>query len=324
MTMDAAEIDLVRSSMRHIVVHCTPRTLADELVDSGWAELLDAEPEIAIGTLAEELGRCAGNAPVVELVLHHGLGLGLDPQTGVVLPALSRTITGPLAGPLPGRVVDDEVVVDGVVLAGHERARRFLVATEAGVMAVPATALSFRPTGAGDDHLGLCLVGGSAGRSEPIAPADRWASAVAVGRLALAAQLIGLADQMLTTTVEYVLQREQFGRPIGSFQTVKHRLADVRVATVAARSGVHTAWSDGTELSAIAALCLAARAQHLAATHCQQVHGGIAFTVEHGFHRYIRRGQLLSGLLGHPDDLTSRLGAHLIARREVPRTPELV
>ncbi|MEI8241331.1 MAG: acyl-CoA dehydrogenase, partial [Actinomycetota bacterium] len=54
-----------------------------------------------------------------------------------------------------------------------------------------------------------------------------------------------------------------------------------------------------------------------------QVHGGIAFTTEHGFHTLIRRGQSWLGLLGHPDDLTRLLGEHLVAHSVVPRTPQL-
>jgi alkylation response protein AidB-like acyl-CoA dehydrogenase len=129
---------------------------------------------------------------------------------------------------------------------------------------------------------------------------------------------------MLGDTIAYVMQREQFGRAIGSFQTVKHRLADVHIALCAARAGVIAAWEDGTSVSAAAAKCLAARAHRLASTHCHQVHGGIAFTVEHGFHRFIQRGHLLDGLLGTADDLVRQIGQHIVEANLVPRTPGLI
>ena len=148
-------------------------------------------------------------------------------------------------------------------------------------------------------------------------------AAVAIGRRALAAELVGLSERMLDDTVGYVVERHQFGRPIATFQTVKHRLADVKVATSAARAALRTAWIDDSPTSAVAAKCLAGRAQRVAAANCHQVHGGIAFTVEHGFHRFIRRGQLLDSLLGRADDLVRELGADLLERGRVPRTPPL-
>jgi alkylation response protein AidB-like acyl-CoA dehydrogenase len=136
--------------------------------------------------------------------------------------------------------------------------------------------------------------------------------------------LVGGAGQMLANTVEYVMQRHQYGRAIGSFQSVKHRLADVHVAITAARSGVAASWQHRDPLTAMAAKCLAGRAHQLASTHCHQVHGGIAFTTEHGFHRWIRRGQLLDSLLGTSAHLTDEIGRHLISSAAVPRVPALV
>ena len=65
------------------------------------------------------------------------------------------------------------------------------------------------------------------------------------------------------------------------------------------------------------------RAQHVASTHCFQVHGGIAFTVEHGFFQWVRRGLLLDQLLGGHERLTAELGRRLIERSGVPRVPQL-
>lgn len=132
---------------------------------------------------------------------------------------------------------------------------------------------------------------------------------------------------MLTDTLTYVTERHQYGRAIGSFQSVKHRLADVAVATTAARSALTAAWehadSDHAVTLAIAAKCLAGRAHALASTHCFQVHGGIAFTAEHGFQHWVRRGLTLDLLLGGHETLTRELGQRLMTTGDLPRLPRL-
>jgi hypothetical protein len=216
--------------------------------------------------------------------------------------------------------------IDGLVLAGYERAATFLVVGgDDAIFAVSREELQFQRVLGTDPDLRLHRAIGNLpdGATRAVAPADSWPGALAAGRLSLAAELVGLTERMLEDTVTYVLERHQFGRPIASFQTVKHRLADVRVAASAAQAGLRTAWIDRDPTSALAAKCLAGRAHRLAAAHCHQVHGGIAFTVEHGFHRLIRRGQMLDGLLGRADDLVSELGRQLLERGRVPRTPQL-
>jgi alkylation response protein AidB-like acyl-CoA dehydrogenase len=107
----------------------------------------------------------------------------------------------------------------------------------------------------------------------------------------LAAEAVGAADRVLERTVEYVGQREQFGRPVGSFQAVKHRLADVYVEVQAARSAAYyAAWaaSHGEPVSGLA-LAQALQALRSAAAEGIQLHGGIGFTWEHEVHLYFKR-----------------------------------
>jgi alkylation response protein AidB-like acyl-CoA dehydrogenase len=114
----------------------------------------------------------------------------------------------------------------------------------------------------------------------------------------LAAEQVGGADVALETAVEYAKLRVQFGRKIGSFQAIKHRLADVAVENDRARSAVeHAAWAAafGTaeqlqEAAAMAALVCGPAFVH-AAQESIQVHGGIGFTWEHQAHRYFRRAK---------------------------------
>ncbi|WP_338780147.1 acyl-CoA dehydrogenase family protein [Streptomyces sp. DG1A-41] len=107
----------------------------------------------------------------------------------------------------------------------------------------------------------------------------------------LAAEAVGAADRVLARTVEYVGQREQFGRPVGSFQAVKHRLADVYVQVQAARSAAYyAAWAAAhAETAGGLALAQALQALRSAAAEGVQLHGGIGFTWEHEVHLYFKR-----------------------------------
>ena len=113
----------------------------------------------------------------------------------------------------------------------------------------------------------------------------------------LAAQAVGAADRAVERTVAYARQREQFGRPIGSFQAVKHRLADVYVGVRAARSAAYyAAWAasarpgdEGGERVGGLALAQALEALRVAAGEGIQLHGGIGFTWEHEAHLYFKR-----------------------------------
>ncbi|MET9679804.1 acyl-CoA dehydrogenase family protein [Streptomyces coeruleorubidus] len=107
----------------------------------------------------------------------------------------------------------------------------------------------------------------------------------------LAAEAAGAAGRVLERTVEYVGQREQFGRPVGSFQAVKHRLADVYVQVQAARSAAYyAAWAtaQGERVGGLA-LAQALQALRSAAAEGIQLHGGIGFTWEHEVHLYFKR-----------------------------------
>ncbi|WP_416982699.1 acyl-CoA dehydrogenase family protein [Streptomyces sp. T028] len=107
----------------------------------------------------------------------------------------------------------------------------------------------------------------------------------------LACEAVGAADRALERTVEYLNQREQFGRAIGSFQAVQHRLAEVYVRGQAARSAAYyAAWATGRgERVGGLALAQALETLRLAAAEGIQLHGGIGFTWEHEAHLYFKR-----------------------------------
>lgn len=141
--------------------------------------------------------------------------------------------------------------------------------------------------------------------------AAAFGHAVAAGRLALAAESAGGAGQALKVAVEYAQQRVQFGREIGSFQAIKHLLADCFVneqsALSVARQSIEAYVAgepDAAELVAVAAFYCADRFVDVAATGIQ-VHGGIGFTVERAAHLYRRRAEANRHLLGRPEALKS-------------------
>jgi alkylation response protein AidB-like acyl-CoA dehydrogenase len=116
----------------------------------------------------------------------------------------------------------------------------------------------------------------------------------------------------------------QFGRPIGSFQAVRNRLADAHVARQGAASALESAWGvDDAFLAGLLAKSLAGRAARIAATQCQQVLAGIGFTAEHPFHRFMARALVLDSVLGSAAELPREIGAHLNSVGTIPRLVDL-
>jgi acyl-CoA dehydrogenase len=122
-------------------------------------------------------------------------------------------------------------------------------------------------------------------------------------RVALAAELIGTAQRALDGAVTYAKERRQFGRPIGSFQAIKHLLADRHVQLDAARMLVHAAAlaidaGDGGAEESAAAVVAACDAADATTGDALQVHGGIGFTWEHSSHVFLKRARARRVLLG--------------------------
>ncbi|MFB1296225.1 acyl-CoA dehydrogenase family protein [Mycobacterium sp. pW049] len=159
--------------------------------------------------------------------------------------------------------------------------------------------------------------------------ADRViAHALHVGGALLAVEQVGAAQHLLDLSVDYAKNRLQFGRPIGSFQAVKHRLADDLVALEHARStAFHAVWAltDGSDDPALAvsiaqATCSAAFVR--VATDAIQVHGGIGFTWEHQAHLYYKRAYTDAALLGSAEEHRARVAAFVLdvaQERDAPR-----
>lgn len=117
------------------------------------------------------------------------------------------------------------------------------------------------------------------------------------GKVALAAEMVGGAEKVLDLAVDYAKVREQFGRPIGSFQAIQHKCANMLVDVESAKSAVYyAAWALSNEvgegpLAAALAKAAASDAFRRTAADGIQVHGGIGFTWEHDMHLYFKRAK---------------------------------
>ena len=153
--------------------------------------------------------------------------------------------------------------------------------------------------------------------------------ALQVGSALLAAEQVGAGQHLLDLSVDYAKSRLQFGRPIGSFQAVKHRLADLLVDLEHARStAYHAVWAlaDGSDDPALAAsiaqaTCSAALSRIAADTI--QVHGGIGFTWEHQAHLYFKRATTDAALLGTAEQHRSRVAELVLDNAQAERVPRV-
>ncbi|MFE6174523.1 acyl-CoA dehydrogenase family protein [Streptomyces sp. NPDC056464] len=159
-------------------------------------------------------------------------------------------------------------------------------------------------------------------RAEPVGEAGEAPGVIDAvldaGRTALAAEQVGGCAHALDALLEFVVHRTQFGRPIGSFQAVKHRLADLLVEVEAARSasGYATVCLAAPEageprVAASAAAVACSAAYRRAVAEYVQLHGGIGFTWEHPAHLYVRRARADEALFGTADDHRLRLAGIL-------------
>ncbi len=147
---------------------------------------------------------------------------------------------------------------------------------------------------------------------------------LSAGRKALGWWLVGTSRAMLSLARQHAVDRVQFGRPIASFQAVRHRLAETLVAIEGAEAALDAAdASDEFEFACLLGKAAAGQAALTASRHCQQVLGGIGFTAEHQLHHHVKRTLILDGLLGSARELTREAGATLRAKGFAPRLTQL-
>jgi hypothetical protein len=300
--MDPGERALLDQTVTAALMQSRADHLADPALEAlGWLELLDAEPDDAIAVVFEALGATSRSSTALDDVLATALGTKPCPDLAVLLPTFGAW---------------DPPTGVGLATARVATACDLLVAGRT----VPTTTVDIEPVQGLDPSMGMHLVRGAAGDA---VDEGAWAAAVALGRRAAAHEIAGASRAMLALAREHALERVQFGRPIGSFQAVRHRLADALVAVEALDATLEAASGGADPTTAALAKATAGRTLRTVATHCQQVLAGIGFTTDHPFHRYVKRAMVLEGLFGSADGIAIDLGCQLLANRRVPTLIEL-
>ncbi|MEB3982621.1 acyl-CoA/acyl-ACP dehydrogenase [Mycobacterium sp. 663a-19] len=245
-------------------------------------------------------------------------GIGADPVDLVV--ALERLGRWCVPGP-----VAESIAVAPVLLASDDQAERCAGLASGELIATVALPPQV-PRAVDADTAGLVLLAtddGAGGVSEAatgechrsVDPSRRLYDVTATGQswradikrayefgaLATAAQLVGAAETLLNDAVDYAKQRTQFGRVIGSYQAIKHKLADVHIAIELARPLVYGAALSLQPRDVSAAKAAASEAGLLAARASLQTHGAIGFTQEHDLSLWLLRVQALRSAWGTPE-----------------------
>ena len=186
------------------------------------------------------------------------------------------------------------------------------------VHAVPVDAVPVEPVGSLDMSRQIADVDLDGAASTCVVPASSGDAAtrqaVLLGAALLASEQVGLAQWCLDTTVAHLKQRRQFGRVVGGFQALKHRLADLYTRVESARSAARYAATTAAtgdpdrEVAASIAQAYCADVAVLAAEECVQLHGGIGMTWEHPAHLYLKRAKTAQLAFGTPAGHRARLG----------------
>jgi alkylation response protein AidB-like acyl-CoA dehydrogenase len=296
----AALIDKHASSAAVRAAMESPRGYDESL----WT-LLCEQVGVAALVVPEEFGGAGGELADAAVVLEElGRALVPTPLLGTTLAELallaaeqpdSELLEQLAAGAMIGTVAfDPDYVVNGdiaEVVIGLDGARlqRWADVTTEVTPTVDPTRRLARVT---------------AGSAEPLGEDPGLAD---IASILLAAEQIGAAARCLELTVDYTKERVQFGRPIGSFQALKHRMADLYVAVQSARALVGDAIADPNPVSAALARLSASEAFTTVAGEAIQLHGGIAITWEHDIQLYFKRAHGSAQLFGPPRDQLRRL-----------------
>ena len=310
----SAEREMLRETVAAMVAkHASPAAVRAAMAsgrgyDESLWQLLCEQVGAAALVIPEELGGAGGQLADAATVLRElGRALVPSPLLGTTLAELAllaapepdaETLAALAEGGLIGALVlDPDYVVNGdiadvVVAAPEGRGGRLSRWTR----------FSAEPVATMDPTRRLARV-----RPEETADLGADPGLADVAAVLVAAEQVGAAERCLELTVDYSKTRVQFGRPIGSFQALKHRMADLYVAVAAAAAVVSDACTDPTPTNAAAARLAATETLQAVAAEGIQLHGGIAITWEHDMHLYFKRAHGSAHLLDSPRELLARL-----------------
>ena len=326
MTSEFAEIhDELRAVARDLLGKAGTDVGWRQIADAGWTGLEIPEPLGGAGAsfvesaiVLEELGRAAARTPYLGTVLAVGALTALPPN-GTRDALLERIGSGPPPRSRRASPSGRRRVGQGRVRAGRHGAEVvLLLADDDGtpvVVIAPESSVTPQPV---STKPARCPSWRPMARQYPNHGHWPWPwRAARRAAVAVACDSLGAAEAMLSATVDYVKVRHQFGRPIGSFQAVKHACADMLVQTSVARQLVNAAVAkvaEGADASVAAAMAksYACGAAVDVVGKAMQLHGGIGYTWESGVHVFLKRAALNRSLFGSAAAHRRRLAARYV------------
>ncbi len=326
----SAEQDMFRDTVRDLLAdRCSPGAIRASWDEDGrvaglWAALGEVgltavlAPESVGGLAMKEIDLVRP----IEEVGYAGVPEPLAEHAGVAVPALAEGGSPGLAEAAAAGEITCSIGLGagGRYVLAAEIADLLVMERSGELYAVPSGVITLTPQPSVDQSRRLCEVDFDVADATPLVGAD---PGVASDRAVLfaAAQCLGVARRLLDATVEYVGTRHQFGKPVGSYQAVKHQLSDVRIATEFAAPLVYrAAWSIAAESTTTLdrrrdvsmAKAVASDAVDRACRVALQCHGAIGYTIEYDLQLWLKRGWALSSAWGdarfHRDRVSESLG----------------
>jgi hypothetical protein len=278
--------ELVRRTVRDAL--STSRIdIASTLSELGWRTLADTDKELAVTALFEEQGRLALSTRALDFVA--AAELDVEPNTLFLWPMTNGSN-------INDRRRTQRVNVEGLALQRNVLAGQFILApVNDRVCVIDISDLKENALSGMAVDAGWAFVSCSGLIASDVGP---WLGLELVASLALASELVGLAERMIELATVHVTERHQFGRPIGANQAVQFRLADAYAAMAGARSLVSAAWGDGSPEAALTAKTVAGQAHCVVVDNVLQVGGAIGLSEEHPFPHLVRRGFAVDAVLG--------------------------
>lgn len=282
----------------------------DELVQQGWDEILVEDPKLAVESLFSAQGGRVAASPALDLLIASALGdevwKAVRDGARVTLP-FSRTPLELESGDMTGY----SAAAPTELVALRSRGVH-LYSVTAGLRTEAVTSLDQTVTFHRVVEWGV---------AQHVADLDSHQAehAAALAHLGLAYEAVACVESMLELTMATAGSRMVYGQPLTQYQVVKHQLATVYEALVAAHCALGEAWRDLSVIGALLGREAVGRAVMMATSICPQVCGGMSTTLEFAMHRYVRRTLMNITLFGTPRTRTTAIGSHITHTGEVPR-----
>jgi alkylation response protein AidB-like acyl-CoA dehydrogenase len=288
-----------------------------ELCELGWPGIAVSEQyggqglgRVELSILCEELGRTVAPVPFLPCALAATLidHAGSEEQRVRWLPGLA-------SGAALGAVATARAGVAELVVGGADAEVLVLIDEDGAALVAAAAEATVEPVQSIDPTRSAARVTVTDGAGETLD--GDVAGGLDRGLVAVASELVGVSERALEMTLAYVKERRQFGVPVGAYQAVSHRCAQMLLETEQARSlSAYAAWTadaDPPRLAEAAAMAKAAAsdAGREVTASAIQAHGGIGFTWEADVHWLYKRAQLDAALLGGAKEHRARLAGML-------------